>query len=211
VFLDDIVIYANSLLEHDAKLRRVYGRLRKYNLKLQPVKCEFLRKEVNYVGHVISEDGVRPVPKKVESIVNFPTSNTVKQLKSFLGLASYYRKFVPEFRRIAAPLHRLLKKDTKYEWGDDQEMTFQMIKQKLITQPILQYSDFSKELILTTDASNEVAGAILSQGEIGKDRTVTYASRSFNKAEKGYSTVEKELAAIVGELRISGRICMVGG
>jgi hypothetical protein len=94
VFLDDIVMYAKFLLGHDVKLRTVFGRLREYNLKLQPDKCEFLRKEVNHLGHVISKDGFRPDPKKVKSIENFPTPNTVKQLKGFLGLSSYYRRFV---------------------------------------------------------------------------------------------------------------------
>ena len=197
VFLDDIILYANSLAEHDAKLRTVFGRLRKYSLKLQPDKCEFLRKEVSYLGHVISEDGVRPDPKKIESIENFPTPKTTKQLKGFLGLAGYYRRFVPQFSKIAAPLHKLLKKDAKYEWEEEQENAFQSLKLKLMSQPILQYPDFSREFILTTDASNEGAGAILSQGEIGKDRPIAYASRSFNKSEKNYSTVEKELAAIV--------------
>jgi hypothetical protein len=201
VFLDDIIIYANSLAEHDAKLRAVFGRLRKYNLRLQPDKCEFLRKEVSYLGHVISEDGVRPDPKKIESIETFPTPRTTKQLKGFLGLAGYYRRFIPQFSKIAAPLHNLLKKDAKYEWEEGQEIAFQTLKLKLMSQPILQYPDFSREFILTTDASNEGAGAILSQGEIGKDRPIAYASRSFNKAEKNYSTVEKELAAIVWAIK----------
>jgi hypothetical protein len=93
VFLDDIVIYARSLQEHDHKLREVFGRIRKYNLKLQPEKCDFLRTEVQYLEHVITEEGVRPDPKKVEVIQNFPRPTSIKQLKSFLGMASYYRKF----------------------------------------------------------------------------------------------------------------------
>ena len=197
VFLDDIVIYANSLADHDRKLRDVFGRLRRNNLKLQPDKCEFLRKEVTFLGHKISEFGVEPDSRKIESIKNFPTPRTAKQLKSFLGLAGYYRRFVPQFSKVAAPLHKLLKKDAKYTWEENQEIAFQTLKQKLMSQPILQYPDFSKEFILTTDASNEGAGAVLSQGAVGKDLPIAYASRSFNKAEKNYSTVEKELAAIV--------------
>jgi len=196
-FLDDIVIYANSLVDHDKKLRDVFRRLRKNNLKLEPDKCEFLRKEVTFLGHKISESGVEPDNRKVEAIENFPQPNTVKQLKSFLGLAGYYRRFVPHFSKIAAPLHKLLKKDAKFAWGEDQEIAFCTLKQKLVSKPILQYPDFSEEFILTTDASNDGAGAVLSQDEIGKDLPVAFASRSFNKAERNYSTVEKELAAIV--------------
>ena len=193
VFLDDIVIYANSLVDHDRKLKDVFRRLRQYNLKLQPDKCEFLRKGVTFLGHKISEYGVEPDTCKVESVKSFPTPKMVKQLKGFLGLVGYYRKFIPQFSKIAAPLHTLLKKDAKYVWEESQEIAFLTLKQKLISQPILQYPEF----ILTTDASNNGAGAVLSQGQIGKDLPIAYASRSFNKAERNYSTVEKELAAIV--------------
>jgi hypothetical protein len=197
VFLDDIVIYAKSLVEHDAKLREVFARLRKYNLKLQPDKCEFLRKEVNYLGHVISEEGCRPDPAKVTVVENFPRPENERQLKSFLGMIGYYRRFIPNFSRIAAPLHALLKKGAKFEWTMEQENAFQHLKDKITSKPILQYPDFTKEFILTTDASNQGLGAILSQGEIGKDLPVAYASRNLNNAEKNYSTTEKELLAIV--------------
>jgi hypothetical protein len=200
-FLDDIVIYANSVEDHDRKLRDVFKRLRKHRLKLQPDKCEFLRKEVTFLGHKISEKGVEPDSKKVEAVRQFPTPTTPKQLKSFLGLAGYYRRFVPQFSKIANPLHKLLKKDAKFVWGEEQEIAFHSLKQKLTSEPVLQYPDFTKEFLLTTDASNEGAGAILSQGPIGKDLPIAYASRSFCKAEKNYSTVEKELAAIVWGIR----------
>ena len=108
----------------------------------------------------------------------------VKQLKSFLGLIGYYRKFIPQFSKIAGPLHALLKKEAKYVWEESQEVAFRALKQMLLSQPILQYPDFSREFILTTDISNDGAGAVLSQGQIGKDLPIAYASRSFNKAEK---------------------------
>ena len=175
----------------------MFRRLRKYNLKLQQDKCEFLPKEGTFFGHKFTERGVEPDARKVESVKNFPTPKTVKQLKSFVGLVGYYRKFIPQFSKIAAPLHKLLKKDAKYVWEESHEVAFHTLKQKLTSPPILQYPDFSREFILTTDASNDGAGAVLSQGPIGKDLPIAYASRSFNKAERNYSTVEKELAAIV--------------
>jgi len=152
--------------------------LRTFKLKLQRDKCEFLRKEVNYLGHQITEAGVRPDPQKVAAIEQFPTPTTAKQLKTFCGMVSYYRRFIPNCSRIASPLYKLLKKDAKFVWTEAQENAFQHLKSKLISRPILQYADFSKEFILTTDTSNSGLGAVLSQGPVGKDLPVAYASRS---------------------------------
>jgi hypothetical protein len=179
----------------------VFDRFRESNLKLKPEKCEFLRKEVSYLGHVISENGVLPDETKTKVIYEFPSPQTVKQLRSFLGLMSYYRRFIQGFSKLAAPLHKLLKKDAIYEWTDEQERAFRSLKSKLTSPPILRYPDYSRRFILTTDASNEGLGAVLSQGEIGKDLPVAFASRSLNKAERNYSTTEKELLAIVWGVR----------
>jgi hypothetical protein len=202
IFLDDIIIYANSLVEHDRKLRDVFRRLRKHNLKLQPDKCEFLRKEVTFLGHKVSEKGVEPDTRKVEAIENYPRPTTVKQLKSFLGLVGYYRRFIAQFSTIAAPLHRLLRKEAKFTWDEAQENAFHTLKRKLMSKPILQYPNFAEEFILTTDASGEGAGAVLSQGEVGKDLPVAFASRSFNKSERNYSVIERELAAIIFGIKV---------
>jgi hypothetical protein len=126
-FLDDIVLYASSLADHDRKLRDVFNRLRKHNLKLQLDKCEFLRKDVVYLGHKISEHGVEPDAHKLEVIQHFPTPRTLKQLKSFLGLVGYYRRFIPQFSKMVSPLHKLLKKDAKYVWEASQEVAFQIL------------------------------------------------------------------------------------
>lgn len=168
VVLDDTVIYAQSLAEHDRKLREVFGRIRKFNLKLQPDKCEFLRKEVGYLGHIITEKGVLPDPRKVSVIENYPRPTNTKQLKSYLGMASYYRKFIPNFSRIAAPLHALLKANAIFEWTEDQEQAFRKLKEKLVSKPILQYPDFTKEFILTTDASNEGIGQFCLKDRLGR-------------------------------------------
>ena len=126
---------------------------------------------------------VKPDPKKVAAITSYPTPTSVKELKTFCRMISFYRRFIPNCSRIAFPIHKLLKKDVKFEWKPEQEHAFQHLKAKLTSQPILQYSDFSKEFILTTDASNTSLGAVLSQGPLGKDFPVAYASRSLNKAE----------------------------
>ena len=118
-------------------------------------------------------------------------------MKSFLGMIGYYRRFIPRFSKIAAPLHALFKKDAKFEWTMEQENAFQQLKGKLTSKPILQYPDLEKDFILTTDASNQGLGAVLSQGEIGKDLPIAYASRNLNSAEKNYTTSEKELLAMI--------------
>ena len=197
VYLDDIVLYAKSLADHNGKLREVLDRLRTYQLKLQPDKCEFLRTEVSYLGHQITESGVRPDPQKVAAIEQFPTPTDAKKLKTFCGMVSYYRRFIPNCSKIASPLYKLLKKDARFERNEPQENAFQHLKAKLVSRPILQYPDFSKEFILTTDASNQGLGAVLSQGPIGKDLPIAYASRRLNSAEVHYTVSEKELLSVV--------------
>jgi len=165
-YLDDTVIYARLLAYHNTKLREVLDKLQTHKLKLQPDNCEFLRKEVNYLGHQITEAGVRPDPQKVVAIEQFPTPTTAKQLKMFCGMISYYRRFTPNCSQIASPLYKPLKKDAKFVWTETQENAFQHLKSKLINCPILQYPDFLKEFILTTEASNSGLGALLSQGPV---------------------------------------------
>ncbi|XP_026830969.1 uncharacterized protein LOC113563505, partial [Ooceraea biroi] len=197
VYVDDIVIYARSLQEHNIKIARLMKRLREANLKLQPDKCEFLRKEVGYLGHIISSEGVKPDPEKVKAIKNFPIPRNAKNIKQFLGLAGYYRRFIPEFSKIAKPLTELLKKDRPFVWESPQAVAFATLQNFLCTEPILQYPDFTQPFILTTDASGYAIGGVLSQGKIGKDLPVAYVSRILNRAEQNYSTIEKECLAMV--------------
>ncbi|XP_025155003.1 uncharacterized protein LOC112588630 [Harpegnathos saltator] len=197
VYMDDIVIYANSLHEHEIKFNKLMNRLQKANLKLQPDKCEFLRREVAYLGHIIGSDGVRPDPEKIKSIKEFPTPRTQKQIKQFLGLAGYYRRFIPDFSKTAKPLTDLLKKDKEYIWRPIQQHAFNILRESLCSHPILQYPDFTKPFNLTTDASGYAIGGVLSQGPIGQDLPIAYTSRVLNPAEQNYSTIEKECLAIV--------------
>lgn len=201
VYLDDIVIYASSIEHHSIKLRHVFDRLRANNLKLQPDKCEFMRHEVSYLGHMISDKGVQPNPIKVKAIQDFPVPKDARSIKMFLGLVGYYRKFIDNFAKIAKPLTLLLKKDVPFIWTKDQQQSFDSFKEILMTEPLLQYPDFSREFILTTDASNFAIGSVLSQGEIGKDLPIAYASRTLNNAEQNYNTTEKELLAIVWSVK----------
>ena len=197
VYMDDIVIYSRSLEEHAVKFNRLMKRLKDANLKLQPDKCEFLRTEVAYLGHIIGSDGVKPDPRKIEAITKFPQPRNAKNIKQFLGLVGYYRRFIPQFSKIAKPLTDLLKKDKPFSWQNAQADAFSTLQNYLCLEPILQYPDFTQPFILTTDASGYAIGGVLSQGKIGKDLPIAYVSRILNKAEQNYSTIEKECLAIV--------------
>ncbi|XP_051170097.1 uncharacterized protein LOC127287306 [Leptopilina boulardi] len=197
VYMDDIVIYAKTLQEHTRKFTNLLEKLDKAKLTLQPEKCLFLRKEVTYLGHVITQDGVKPDPKKVEAVKKFPRPKTQRNIKQFLGLAGYYRKFIKDFSTIAKPLSYLLKKDVKFRWTEAQDEAFNKLKNTLCTQPLLQYPDFTKDFIVTTDASHYGIGGVLSQNFDGKILPVAYTSRTLIDAEINYSTIEKELLGIL--------------
>ncbi|PNF31840.1 hypothetical protein B7P43_G08901 [Cryptotermes secundus] len=197
VYVDDVLILGETLPEHHAKLREVFEQFRKFNVKIEPDKCEFLRPELTYLGHVISKEGVKPDPKKIEAVVRFPAPEKQKDVKAFLGLTGYYRKFIPHYSTIAKPLTTLLTKETPWKWNSEEQESFDLLKAKLVEFPILQYPDFQQPFLLTTDASGYGLGAVLSQGAVGKDKPIAYASRTLNSAELNYSTVEKECLAIV--------------
>ena len=201
VYLDDIVIYSRSLVEHASKFKRLAERLRQANLTLQTDKCEFLRTEVRYLGHIISANAVQPNPQKIEAVKKFPIPKTQKNVKEFLGLAGYYRKFIKDFAKIAKPLSDLTSKNSKFSWNSQHQLAFEELRDCLCTAPILKYPDFSQPFVVTTDASGFALGAVLSQGKIGEDTPVTYASRVLNKHEKNYSTTEKEMLATIFALK----------
>ena len=197
VYLDDIVIYASSYDEHDKKANRLFNRLSEAGLKLQPEKCAFLSTQVAYLGHVISEDGVKPSPGKIESVRNFPVPRTQKNVREFLGLVGYYRRFIPDFATRTKPLTELLKKGKRSDWTARHQTSFEDMRDALCHEPVLQCPRLDEPFILTTDASDYAIGAVLSQGKIGEDRPVSYASRIMNSAEKNYTATEKECLAIV--------------
>ena len=184
-----------DLSDHNCKLIDILQILRNNNLKIQTEKCNFLRKEIQFLGHIITTEGIKPNPKTVEAVKNFPTPRTQKQVKSFIGLTSYYRKFIPGFSSIAEPLHKLTRKRNEFIWDDSCEMAFNALKHELSNPPILQYPDMEKPFILTTDASCYGLGAVLSQNHNGHDLPIAFASRTLNNAEKNYSTIEKEMLA----------------
>lgn len=197
VYLDDIIIFSSSLQEHIEKLKKVFDRLRLYNLKVQLDKSEFLRKEVLYLGHTITGEGLKPNNDKIKAVLDYPLPKTQTEIRSFIGLIGYYRRFIKDFAKITHPLTSCLKKGRKVTIDEKYKEAFQKCKELLTTAPLLQYPDQSKPYILTTDASQIAIGAVLSQGPIGQDKPVAYASRALSDSETRYSTIERELLAII--------------
>lgn len=197
VYMDDIIIYSTSLQEHINHIKLVFERLRNANLKIQIDKSQFLQKEVAFLGHIVTPQGIKPNPDKLRAIKEFPLPKTTREIKSFLGLLGYYRKFIKNFSQITKPFTECLKKGNFIKIDDNYISCFEFCKNLLCNDPILQFPDFEKPFVLTTDASNHALGAILSQGPIGSDLPISYASRTLTSTEQNYSTIEKELLAIV--------------
>lgn len=196
-YLDDVVIYAKNLQEHEDKINKVLDQLRAAGLKLQCAKCEFLKKEVVYLGHVISDQGVSPNPDKLTAVEQFPTPKSRKNVQQFLGLCNYYRKFIPNFSTISKPLTILLKKDTPFHWKNNQVEAFQCLKDKLTNAPVLAFPNFDEPFIVAADASDVGIAGVLSQGPIGQDRPIAYASRTLDETERRWDTLDQEGTAIV--------------
>ena len=194
-YLDDILVFSSTLSDHLDHLRKVLSRLKSANLKLKPCKCQFMRQEVEYLGHLITPRGLRPNARLTEAILNFPRPSDFGAVRRFLGLPSYYRRFIPGFARIASPLHGLTTKDTPFIWTPECKSA---LKSKLVTPPVLAYPSFEKDFVLETDASILGLGAVLSQPqEDCKVHPIAYASRALNKSEKNYSITELETLAVV--------------
>jgi hypothetical protein len=162
VYLDDVIIFTKGPFEqHLDELQQVFNKLRKANLMIKIQKCYFCSPNLKFLGHVVGRDGIRPDPEKIEKVENFPVPKSVTQLRSALGLFTYYRKFVKDFSKIARPLFELLKKDTYYIWTEKQQTAFDRLKLALISAPILTYPDFEKPFIIYTDASKIGLRAVL--------------------------------------------------
>ena len=198
VYLDDVIVWGRTFEEHYQRLATVLGRFRTAGLKLKPKKCDLFKTEVSFLGHLVSAEGVRTDPAKVAVIRSWPRPANVTQVRSFLGLASYYRRFIAHFAEIARPLHALTNKSQReFVWTDACQMAFEHLQDALATAPVLRYPNPGKRYILDTDASNCTIGAVLSQeGEHG-ERVVAYGSRVLSKAERNYCTTRKELLAVV--------------
>jgi hypothetical protein len=202
VYLDDINIYSSTFEEHMQHLKEVLERFRRANLKLNLDKCHFCKREISFLGHLVNEEGIKPDPTKVDKVKNFPIPTNTTELRGFIGLASYYRRFVQDFATIVEPMNRLLRKDIPFIWNEACGKAFEFLKEKLTTAPILIYPDFSKPFILHTDASYQGLGAVLAQEDAeGHEHVVAYASRSLVGAEYNYAATEIECLASVWAMK----------
>ena len=196
VYFDNILVYSRSLAEHQEHLRAVCAKLQEEQLYANLTKCSFLKTSVAYLGFVVSAAGIAVDPAKTTAIRDWPTPQTIFNIRSFHGLAQFYRRFVRDFSSIASPLTDLFRQ-TQFEWNPAAERTFLQLKVALTTAPVLRLSDFSKVFDVLTDASGSGVGAVLSQGF----HPVSYFSEKLNDAKRRYSNYDRELFAIVQALK----------
>ena len=173
-YLDDILIFSTSFEEHLIHLNTIFDRLRYHGLKLKLKKCSFLQTETNYLGFVIDENGIKPDQKKVEAIRALPAPTCVKEVRSFVGMCSYYRRFIPNFSQIAEPIIDLTKKYAHFKWTDVHQRAFDFIKDSLTTVPLLVYPDPNASYTLYTDASDTCIGACLTQLSDNEEKPIYY-------------------------------------
>ncbi|KAA0052401.1 pol protein [Cucumis melo var. makuwa] len=198
VFIDDILIYSKTEAEHEEHLHQVLETLRANKLYAKFSKCEFWLKKVTFLGHVVSSEGVSVDPAKIETVTNWPRPSTVSEIRSFLGLVDYYRRFVEDFSRIASPMTQLTRKGTPFVWSPACDSSFQELKQKLVTAPVLTVPDGSRSFVIYSDASKKGLDCVLMQ----QGKVVAYASRQLKSHEQNYPTHDLELAAVVFALKI---------
>ena len=229
VYLDDIVVYSATLDEHLARLDTVLSRLGMYGLKLKISKCSFFKKSVKYLGHVVSEEGVATDHEKIVAVREWPIPQTLRQLRSFIGFASYYRRFVPRFTQLATPLHRVVTaacKDGKGKrrmnlvrsiidvWTEDCQHAFDALKLALTSAPVLGFADYRLPFTVETDASDRGLGAVLTQKQDGRRRVIAYASRGLRGAERNdanYSLMKLETLALKWAITEKFRDYLLGG
>ncbi len=225
-YLDDVIVYSKTKDELYTNLELVFDAFRRANLRLKPKKCKFFQTKVEFLGHVMSSDGVQCSEKHIEDVLKWPAPSNVKELQTFLGLANFLRKFVPNFAMIVSPLTKLLKGHTtskfrskaKYKnvnsrneaapwiWGEDQENAFMLLKEKLTSPPCLAYPDFGKPFTLHTDASRNGLGCALYQADNkGKLHPISFGSRSLTPAERNYSTHKLEFLALKWAITVKFR------
>ena len=201
VYIDDVLIYSRSFSEHLQHIDAVFKCFKEAGVVIKPSKCVFASSEITYLGHIINEHGTRPDPSKVEAVKHFPLLSTVTEVKSFLGLCSYFRRYVQNFAQLSEPLVGLTRKSVPFVWTAAQQKAFETLKERLISAPILAHYDAEAELQLHTDASIKGIGACLIICKQNREQVLAYASRLLNSAEARYSTTEQECLAVVWSIK----------
>merc|ERR1711893_445229 len=197
VYLDDVVIYSESIEKHLEHLRQVLERFKKAGLKLKPKKCELCRNQVDYLGHTVSPEGKATKADLIEKVQNWDPPRTVRQVRQFLGLANYYHDYVKSYSDIVEPMIRLTDKKVKFVWTPECQEAFETLKVKLTTAPVLGFASMEDPFILDTDASDVAMGAVLSQVQNGQERVIAYGSKALSKEERNYCVTRRELLAVV--------------
>ncbi|GJY11257.1 putative reverse transcriptase domain-containing protein [Tanacetum coccineum] len=210
VFIDDIIIYSKNKKKHEEQLKAVLELLKKEKLYAKFAKCEFWIPKVQFLDHVIDSQGIHVDPAKIESIKDWESPKTPTKIRQFLGLAGYYRRFIKGFLKIAKSMTKLTQKGVKFDWGDKQEASFPLLKQKLCSAPILALLEGSEDFVVYYDASHKGLGAVLMQ----REKVISYASRQLKIHEKNYTTHDLELGSVVFSLKLwryylYGTKCMV--
>lgn len=199
-YLDDLVVVNKTFDEHIETLLKVFNILKSANLTVNVAKCKFCKSSLSFLGYIVDKDGLHPNPDKVQSIVDYPRPKNTTEVKRFLGMASWYRRFIQDFSELTAPITELIKGRQKRQsitWTDAAEKSFEVLKQRLITAPVLASPNFDKPFVLQCDASNYALGCVLTQGEGENERVVSYASRTLTKPERNYTVTELELLSLV--------------
>ena len=201
VFLDDILIFSRNWKEHLEHVRLVLQALRENQLYCKPKKCVWGAKEIHYLGHILSGTLISPDPSKLQAVKDWPTPTTTTQVRSFLGFANYFRRFVKQFADLAKPLDELTGKNTRFQWNDERQNAFEGLKQALLEAPVLHLADVSRPFQIYTDASDLSIAAVLLQAKEEESHPVAYASRKLTTAEKNYTIAERETLAVVFALK----------
>ena len=208
-YLDDVLIHSPDIESHLQHMKTLFQRLREADLKLKDSKCNYFKTHVQYLGHLVSGKGIKPLPEKLESVKKMPAPTTPKEIKQFLGLVGYYRKFIPRFADIARPMTNLTKQDVSFEWTPQCQASFEMLKDALITSPILKYPDPNKPYTLFTDASKYAWACVLTQehdhekdGKVFKsNHLITFASGLFKGSQLNWAALTKEAFAIYSSIK----------
>jgi len=201
VYLDDIIVFGKTFDEQLTRLGDVFDRLRTTNLKLKPSKCFLCQRSVEFLGHVVSEEGLAMQPSKVEAIDKWTTCRDVSEVRAFMGISGYYRRFIKDFSTIAAPLYDLTRKESEFRWTPECQDAFEELKRRLMREPVLALPSDNGTYVLDTDASDFGLGAVLSQRQGDQEKVIAYASRTLGKPEQKYETTRKELLAVVSGLK----------
>jgi hypothetical protein len=193
VFINDILIYSRSREEHEEHLRMVLELLRKEQLYVKFSKCEFWLSEVQFLGHVVNGKGIHVDPTKINAVRDWIAPRTPSEIRSFLGLTGYYRRFIENFSKIASSMTKLTQKNEDFVWGPEQEDAFQLLKQRLCDAPILRLPEGTENFVVYCDTSHKGLGCVLMQN----GKVIAYASRQLKIHEKNYTTHDLELGAVV--------------